>query len=215
MSTTKPMQFDKVIKLTVTADDFRNAQADIDYFLGGGGAGGVEVDEIMPLHRSDTRGGPIVAELLTDAEREALSWAHFDKQFVVKTYEDMAGKVDAHGNHIISGWHDRTSTYDVARHARWYEAMQSLMRFGLVEGYYEHIGQKTQDRVIATLDNGFMLVPDTGWRYKITELGAKVMHTYRALIYPCCDGCVRLNCVCSEKTFCAVHGGPRCHGSHD
>lgn len=34
--------------------------------------------------------------------------------------------------------------------------------------------------------------------------------------YRCCDNCVRLPCVCRERTYCPIHTeGNGCHGSHD
>lgn len=204
--------FDTLIKATAIAcDSYREAQAEITGWLDLA-PDHVDTEQILGLHRSDTRMTPLLAEHLTDAEKSALSWAYLDKQFVVKTYKDMAGI-----NGIISGWDDATPANDAARHAQLYEAMQSLDRFGLVEGYYERSTVPSRERIIETIKNDdgtFYKLPDTGWRYRITDAGRKVLHTNRALIYHCCDACVRLFCVCNEKTYCAEHGGS-CHGTHD
>lgn len=155
--------------------------------------------------------------LIIDEELVALSYAHFDKQFEVNTYRDMAGEVSSLGFKTISGWANATPADDAARHARIRCAMHSLERFGLVESYYERTTAPTKERVIEQWVVGgkqFYKVPDSGWRYKTTPLGEEILAQHLAFSYKCCDGCVRLFCVCAEKTFCAQHGGG-CHGTHD
>lgn len=151
---------------------------------------------------------PVEVPTLTDSELIALSYAYFDKQFDVRKFEDMAGK-----GIVISGWDDVTPSYEAARIASIREAMLSLARMGLVEGYYEH-GGKSRDRIERTDKDGYTWVASTGWRYKLNGPGALVHTAHRAHVYKCCDGVVHLPCVCREKTFCAEHGGG-CHGTHD
>jgi hypothetical protein len=143
---------------------------------------------------------------LTDGERTALSYAFFDKQFEVRTFRDMAGRKG-----VISGWDDITDKHDTERFGRIHANMRSLLRFGLVEEHYDH--SPSRERIIAQKGK-VMTVRAAGWRYKITDAGRVWLQGMNARHYRCCDGCVVLNCVCLESTFCAEHGGG-CHGSHE
>lgn len=153
-----------------------------------------------------------IAPTLTDMEREALSFAFFDRQFEINKWRDLAG-TKRHGTQILSGWEDITPIYQAERNAKLREAMISLDRFGLIEGYYTQ-STPSKERIFKIESDGSMWTTATGWRYKLTDSGLVALKRFRASWYKCCDGCVKLPCVCRERTFCAEHGGG-CHGTHD
>jgi hypothetical protein len=144
---------------------------------------------------------PIVAQALTDQEKMALAIIRHagaaginSTEIGAQTFEDRVG-----------GKHRR---WDEGSEGRFSEAITSLKRFGFVDERYDRADYHS----VRPGQTGYGM--GRGWLYYLNEAGEAAIAQVRSYHYRCCENCVSLFCVCSEKTFCPEHGGG-CHGTHD